>query len=164
MYYEIFFSWNWKLWVCKGRTKKRYNAWCIINIEYWKLLGYPNILYTYYSLIVESVDGLDTCEKNPKVWKKVFRQFFHIGSWWVSVIGAKMGTDSYRDKENNVEIMSHIQSAVTSKGEILRLLKDSSNYILVCFLVQFFFNFEEFWWWTQINSIINLSKFCQRPN
>ena len=34
-----------------------------------------------------------------------------------------MGTDSYRDKEYNVEVMSHIQSAVTSKGEILKTLK-----------------------------------------
>ena len=49
-----------------------------------------------------------------------------------------MGTDSYRDKENNVEVMSHIQSAVTSKGEILTLKKLVKLYFGLFFSAIFF--------------------------
>ena len=49
-----------------------------------------------------------------------------------------MGTDSYRDKENNVEVMSHIQSAVTSKGKILSLKKTRQIILWSVFWCNFF--------------------------
>ena len=55
-----------------------------------------------------------------------------------------MVTDSYRDKENNVEVMSHIQYAVTSKGKILSLKKTRQIILWSVFWCNFFFNFEEF--------------------